>query len=262
MRPDVTIQRAGKEYSVSQMDNFYDALGFGKPKTSGVMNYIQHLLIAKNCHSGDAVLDICCGRSLLVPLLAHFAPAISFYFGVDISLPNLREARSVCLTKCATSFNVAHVCADATELSSVISRPFDVIAYTSSLEHLDRESGAISLQQAARLLSSTGRLYLSTPITPAGSNLQYRVHVHEWDRNELLSTLRSFDLRVIHSIGLLPPRDEHSVVEALADRFGSRAVAWYQEMRASVPAEFFYPVLASAFPGVANEVLYICERER
>ena len=38
------------------------------------------------------VLDVCCGRSLMLPLLRYYAKDIASYTGVDISKANIKEA--------------------------------------------------------------------------------------------------------------------------------------------------------------------------
>ena len=80
-------------YSTNQMDDFYAALGRGEAKPSGLMNLLQHLLVAERCAPNARVLDVCCGRGLALPLLYRYAPGIERYVGLDISAGNLGEAR-------------------------------------------------------------------------------------------------------------------------------------------------------------------------
>src|SRR6266851_9049680 len=80
-------------YSTNQMDDFYAALGRGEAKPSGLMNLLQHLLVAERCAPSARVIDVCCGRGLALPLLFRYAPGIERYVGLDISADNLGEAR-------------------------------------------------------------------------------------------------------------------------------------------------------------------------
>lgn len=154
-------------YSTSQMANFYSAFSTGAVRPSGVMNYVQHLLISERCRTGAHVLDMCCGRGLMIPLLAHFAPSIAQYVGVEISHANILEAvRSA--GEVAPPFPCRFIRADVSRLPFVSQRSFDVVIYTSSLEHLDKASGALSIDQAVAHMSDGGSLYLSTPHTPRG----------------------------------------------------------------------------------------------
>ena len=80
-------------YSTNQMDDFYAALSRGEAKPSGLMNLLQHLIVAEQCAPNSRVLDVCCGRGLALPLLYRYAPKIGGYVGLDISAANLDEAR-------------------------------------------------------------------------------------------------------------------------------------------------------------------------
>ncbi len=247
-------------YSTSQMDNFYEALAMGMVKPSGIMNYIQHLFIAERCPSEASVLDICCGRGLFIPVLKTRAPHIADYVGVDISLDNLHEAQQTISKVGGCPFECKLVQGDATKLSALFTRTFDVIIYTSAVEHLDRDAGIQSIHQASKLLSKDGHLYLSTPRTllETPRRLQYKVHVYEWDREEIEGVLNEAGLQIENSIGLLPPEDE--ILEpAIKSRFGISSVAWFREMRKFIPAPFLASVSAVCFPVVAKELLYVCK---
>jgi SAM-dependent methyltransferase len=256
---------ATKNYSLSQMDDFYDALGNGIVKSSGVMNYIQHLLVAKRCVAGSTVLDVCCGRALLVPLLKRFCPDIAQYVGVDISSENLLQATTVLRLgdNLPPTFPCVLIRGDVTALPIGAAHKFDVIAYTSSIEHLTRSAAIESLKQVVSLLSKDGRLFLSTPNTPItrGERLQYKVHVYEWDQQELQVAVEGIGLEVHEKIGLLPP--EHSELESvLVHRFGNGALAMWREMADKVPAEFLDPVMASVTSVAAREILFSCQLRR
>lgn len=56
-----------------QMRNFYMQFRDGFFTNLDVMNYIQHLAAAHMAKKGMNVLDVCCGRSLMLPLLRYYA---------------------------------------------------------------------------------------------------------------------------------------------------------------------------------------------
>src|SRR5690606_34000796 len=56
-----------------------------------VMNYIQHHAAVQRMRKGWRVLDVCCGRGLLLPLIRYHRPTIKEYVGVDISEKNIGE---------------------------------------------------------------------------------------------------------------------------------------------------------------------------
>ena len=72
-----------------QMRNFYRQFADGFASVLDVMNYSQHLKAAMLAKKGDVVLDVCCGRGLLLPLLRYYAKEIEEYVGLDIHEPNM-----------------------------------------------------------------------------------------------------------------------------------------------------------------------------
>lgn len=252
-------------YSCAQMDNFYQAFAAGAVKPTSVMNFMQHLVIAQGCRPDDWVLDVCCGRALQVPILKSVAPDIGGYLGLDISTENIQEASQVIRygDGLPPSFSCQFVQGDATVDLTRLNRLFDVIAYTSALEHMEKEAGRASLQQVALVLHPQGTFYLSTPNTPGGlgpKKLQHpRAHVYEWNRHEVEEELTRIGLTITDCYGLLSP-DAALITETLKTRFGSGASAWFEEMRKSVPSPFLGPLVASALPEIATELLYVCRR--
>ena len=71
-----------------QMRNFYRQFGDGFFSVLDVMNYIQHHQITKWCKRGNHILDVCCGRGLMLPLLRYHQKDIGSYTGVDIEPKN------------------------------------------------------------------------------------------------------------------------------------------------------------------------------
>jgi SAM-dependent methyltransferase len=251
-------------YSINQMDDFYDALGHGQVKSSGIMNYVQRLYIAERCPAGARVVDVGCGRGLQLPVLYRYAPHIQRYVGLDIAPGNLAEARQRVaeLNRWYRDqpFDVEFIECDVADPWPDIG-PCDVAVYTSALEHLPREPGIASLRRVAAALSDRGRLYLSTPNTLGDHPrpLQCRVHVHEWNMPELRPVLTDVGLVIDEVIGLLPPPPVQ-VASALTERFGNGAAKWYLRLRATMPAQFLDTITAAAVPEVATELLYVCTR--
>jgi SAM-dependent methyltransferase len=228
------------------------------------MNYVQRLYVAERCPAGTRLVDVCCGRGLQLPVLYRYAPHIASYVGLDIAPAALAEVESR-LAELDTMYGrrpfrtELHDC-DVAEAWPV-DGPFDVAVYTSALEHLPGELAAASLDRVADALADGGRLFLSTPNShgPPPRPLQYGVHVHEWNFDELAPVLDAAGFDVDETVGLLPPRSEQ-VAEALAARFGPGAAEWYEQLRATVPAAFLDTVAAAAVPDVATELLYACTR--
>jgi len=250
-------------YSTNQMDDFYTALSRGEAKPSGLMNLLQHLIVATRCTPKARVLDVCCGRGLALPLLHRYAPGIAQYTGLDVSAANLAEAheridalRAVYDSPFPVDLIECDVAGPWPDLPLV-----DIALYTSALEHLPFEFGVKSLQNTAAALAPGGVLYLSTPaaLGPPPHRLQYRVHVYEWSRDEIEHVLEDVGLVVEDVMGLLPPEPDQ-VAASLTRRYGEPAAQWYQCLRERVPAALLDTVSAVAVPDVATELLYVCRR--
>lgn len=250
-------------YSTNQMDDFYQALHRGEAKPTGIMNLLQHLLIAEHCPQGATVLDVCCGRGLALPLLHRYAPQIARYIGLDISPENIDEAHTMlerCRAVYGEPFPVEFVHCDVSEPFTAADA--DIAIYTSALEHLPGPLGAASLRHTADALRPGGMLYLSTPATEGDPPraLQHRVHVYEWSRQETLDALEAVGLAVEHEIGLLPPDQPETLAAALASRYGNSAAAWYYDLALRVPAALLGTIAATCAPQAATEILYIARK--
>jgi len=265
--PEQYVTRPGTPmagpYSTNQMDDFYAALSRGEAKPSGLMNLLQHQIVAEQCTPDARVLDVCCGRGLALPLLYRYAPTIRGYVGLDISAANLKEARERIQSLRATYGDPFPV--ELAECDVALPWPalpsFDVALYTSALEHLPFELGAQSLRNTAAALAPGGVLYLSTPaaVGPPPRPLQYRVHVYEWSRDEVEQVIRGAGLVIEDVMGLLPPAPD-VLAAALTGRYGDAAASWYRDLAGRVPKALLDTVCAVAVPGVATELLYVCRR--
>lgn len=254
-------EASGPGYSTAQMDNFYAAFAAGAIKPTSVMNFLQHYVITQHCHTGDWVLDMCCGRALQIPLLKHLVPKLGGYVGVDIARESLNEATALLLAGDGhpPAFPCEFVLGNVIVALPALQRVFDVVIYTSALEHMEKDAGIASLSQVARVLAPQGRFFLSTPRTsgPAPRKLQHRVHVYEWDREELEEELHRLGFLILGCYGLLSP-DQKVVSTALLERFGPGASAWFETLQAFLPHPFLNPLCAVALPEVATELFYIC----
>lgn len=251
-------------YSVNQMDDFYAALARGEVKPTGIMNYLQRLIIAQRTRPGSRMVDVCCGRGLQLPVLYRYRPELASYTGLDISPDNLAEARARLAeleahypARPTVDFHELDVSQPWPEMG-----PFDVAVYTSALEHLPRELGIDSLRHTVAALARTGRLYLSTPNTPGEPprKLQHRVHVYEWSHDELTAVLEDIGLEIIDVVGILPPLTPQATEAAVSARFGHGGTELYRRLRDNTPDALLGPVVATALDEDATEMLYVCSR--
>jgi ubiquinone/menaquinone biosynthesis C-methylase UbiE len=181
-----------------QMRNFYRQLGDGFFTNLDVMNFIQHLRAVQMMKPGWKVLDVCCGRGLLLPLIRWYRKDIGEYVGVDICEANVREAQTRTAYKQIdheSYYEFAHrwvICSAAEMSERLAADHFDFAVYTSSIEHMHRDAGEQSLQECAKVLKPGAMLFLSCPNTPEGQDgydTQYKAHVYEWKLSELRSAL-------------------------------------------------------------------------
>lgn len=253
-----------------QMRNFYVQLRDAMPDQLDVFNYIQHHQIAQWCKPGARVLDVCCGRGLMLPLLRYHAKHIDRYVGVDLHRANARflerrvtDGKALGELSPPTTapryypFGVHFVEADAAEMAAPLQAaghaPFDMVIYTSALEHMNRPVGQATLEQARQVVREPrGRMVLTTPVSAPGHDgydTQYRAHVYEWSRDELAEGLAAAGWRVEATWGL------HATLTDLRHAAEARGMGALVDCLAQfVPTPWLTSVLAPAFPQVAHEL--------
>jgi len=243
-----------------QMRNFYAQLRDGFFTGLDIMNYIQHLAVTRMMKKGFRVLDMCCGRNLLLPLMRYNAKKIDEYVGIDIEPKNIKGDKiNICNNKAIDPnkhypFKVKFV------IGNVSSMPFkdnsfDLIVYTSSIEHMQKKDGEKSLYEAYRILKSKGILFLSCPNTPPdkdGYDTQYRAHIYEWKTKELEEVFSKLNFSILKKTGLIASKKD--IREKIKDYPKLLRILNY------APAEFSLPILAIPFPEIAKEILYILRK--
>jgi SAM-dependent methyltransferase len=253
-----------------QMRNFYRQLGDGFFQGLDVMNYIQHHQIALWAKKGTRVLDVCCGRGLLLPLLRFHAKELGCYVGVD-----LKPENATFTTKRVTDgkplqlmarhdgeqdyypFPVVYVEADAADMVGFLGGGvFDLIVYTSAIEHMNRPVGTATLEQCREVVSPHGVLVLTTPRTPEGRDgydTQYRAHVYERTREELLADLTATGWAITAEWGIYATMTD---IKRAAEPLGLLPLV--NQLAQFVPRDWLAPVLAPMFPKVAKEIAFLC----
>lgn len=270
-RIDEGVDRREVYATTYQMRNFYRQFLDGWLSPLEVMNYIQHHQVTKWCKPKHRLLDVCCGRGLMLPLLRYHAKDIGGYTGVDIKASNaVFTDRRVTDGKPLADlvddpdgyypFPVHFVEADAAEMAAPLHdqglAPFDIIIYTSALEHMHYDAGSASLEQCRAVARDGSLLVLTTPRTEVGADgydTRYRAHVYEWQRDELREALDRCGWDVITEWGLtIGKRD----LLAAAERLGLRQVV--ERQAKFVPSEWLTAVWAPMFPAEATELGLLC----
>jgi ubiquinone/menaquinone biosynthesis C-methylase UbiE len=263
-----------------QMRSVYAQLGTGFFSSLDVMNYIQHHAACLMAKKGDVVLDVCCGRAQMLPLLRWYRKEIACYVGVDISLTNMGEAQrksalrdiselrfDVNDTKegdpyypFAVEFVESNVAEMAFMLEGLELAPFDYIIYTASIEHMQKEAGAQSLVECFKVLKSGGTLFLSSPNTADKQDpydTQYAAHLYEWDTDELLKASLTVGFELVDTFGLVAKVKNyrknlvirHPDLVPIFDRFAEY-----------MPSAWLYGTFPILTPDIADETVIILRK--
>jgi len=249
-----------------QMRNFYKQFADGFFSKLDVMNYIQHCSMINLLKKGDVVLDMCCGRGLVLPLL-RYQNRISAYYGFDISEKNLGEqlrwsgAKRIDNVEEYYPFEVKHIKGKAEDTASLLDEEmFDVIFYTSSIEHMQKESGIKSLEVCFKLLKHGGRMFFSTPNTADKEDkydTHYAAHLYEWDKDEVITELTKAGFVIEKSIGLVcSAKAAEEYFESPEGKKNYQA----RKLRDYLPTAWFLAILPIMIEGIADEVAIICRK--
>lgn len=249
-----------------QMRNFYKQFKDGWIDHLQVMNYIQHLAAAEEAPNEGTVLDVCCGRGLMLPLLRYRAKEIDRYIGVEIEPDNLtprnervNDGKPLEEVGGGTGdtaeeyypFELEYEIGDAANMDEMLEQDsVDYAIYTSSIEHMHKEHAEESLDALSEIMKSGSKLFLSCPNTPEdqdGYDVQYQAHVYEWKLSELRSALENRGFRITR---------EHGLTGKLSDLPDNPLIEGILEY---IPTDFAKPVLFAPYPERASEVLLIAE---
>ena len=249
-----------------QMRNFFKQMADGFYSSLDVMNYIQHQAAVDRMRKGDRILDVCCGRGLLLPLIRWYKRDIAEYVGVDICEKNMKEQERRSGAKEIDGleyyeFPVTHILSSCEEMTDHLEAgSFDGIVYTSAIEHMQKEVGYRSLEECFTLLKDGGWLFLSCPNTTEKKDpydTQYAAHLYEWDLDELTSAVEKVGFHIEDTFGLVGKvRDFESYIaeQSLPEQ------ETYHRLKKYLPTKWLMSFLPVLYPEGAAEVLLICRK--
>lgn len=255
-----------------QMRNFYAQFRDGFFSNLDFMNLMQHFKAAKMCKKGMNVLDVCCGRSLMLPLLRYYAKDINSYTGVDIEKKNIREAMRGASRSCSIKggltpeelrtyypFDVRWKLCNVAEMSKVIpANSIDFTIYTSAIEHMHPDMGRQSLVECHKVMKSGSKMLLSCPNTQGnGYNTQYRAHIYEWGYDELKSTLSQIGFKVNQEVGLVM---KGRTMDEFYSQQPPEIRQFYATMKEYIPTVFLSAIMSVPHPEASDEILFIVEK--
>ena len=236
--------------------------------------YFQHAAAADLCPKGGAVLDVCCGRGLLIPMLRYRAkPQPSLYAGVDIHPANAKWSRGADPRREAQQrpdgwgFPVVFAESDVATMAEPVRRAvlnvvpdfsgFDLVVYTSAIEHMQPAAQQASLVQARKVSKAGAVMYLSCPVTHpdpsrTGYDTQYAAHVYEPTLDELRSWLAFSGWRIDRYVGLC------SKAGTFRKMLVGDQLAYAERIYADQPREQALCTIGYIFPQVAEEMAIYC----
>ena len=248
-----------------QMRNFYKQFKDGYFTDLDVMNLIQHYVAAKRAKKNWRIIDLCCGRGLMLPFLRYYSKDIKQYIGIDIHKPNMKflEQRVTDGEEIDFDyypFSVKAIESDAAKMSDHIDKnSIDMVIYTSAIEHMHKDHGEQSLRECAKVLKPGGELFLSCPNTPEdqdGFDVRYKAHVYEWKISELEEELAKNGFHITDMIGLsgsVRDLDHNLFMEPEVKRY-------YLKLRRYLPKEFLTPIFFVNHPRASDEILIIAHK--
>lgn len=251
-----------------QMRNFYSQFKDGFFSNLDVMNYIQHFRAAQLAKRNMKIVDVCCGRSLMLPLLRYYAKDIESYTGVDISETNIKEAKRGCnngkLTEDSLKeyypFKTNWILSSCSEMSQYIEAgTIDFVIYTSAIEHMHKDVGYQSLKECYKIMHKDSFMFLSCPNTPGnGYDTQYAAHIYEWGYDELKEALNEIGFEIIQEVGLVMGAKE---MDELYSNESPEIQEFYKKMKAYVPTNFLTAFMAIPYPKASKEILFIVKKK-
>lgn len=252
-----------------QMRNFYAQFADGFFSSLDVMNYIQHHAAVKRMKKGWRILDVCCGRGLLLPLIRYGKPDIAEYVGVDISERNISEQlRRSGIKKIEDAhsyypFKLTHVLCSVEDMDQELeANSFDFIVYTSAVEHMQKDVGYRSLENCFKLLKPGGEMFLSCPNTSDKQDpydTQYAAHVYEWGLNELKTAVKDIGFQITEEYGLVGKVKEF---EGWISKQSLELQERYYALKRYLPSPWLMSFLPILHPEAAAEILLICRKQK
>lgn len=253
-----------------QMRNFYTQFRDGFFSNLDVMNYIQHHAAALLAKKNMNVVDVCCGRSLVLPLLRYYAKDINSYTGVDICEANIREAKRGASAKVLKEedlkeyypFKTEWILSNVAEMSKHIEKGYaDLVIYTSALEHMHKDVGTQSLIECYKIMNKDSVMFLSCPNTPGnGYETQYAAHVYEWGYEELKEKLNEIGFEIINEVGLV--MKVKKMKEFFESDIPEPAVKdLYKKLSLYMPSAWLSSIISIPYPKQSDEVLFVVRKK-
>lgn len=257
------MDRKDVECTTYQMRNPFTQFADGVASELDTHCYFQHQYAASLMKNEDKVLDVCCGRGLLIPFIRYATNKPSLYVGVDIHAKNATwkdgaDPRRPSQQKTDWGFPLVFVESNVAEMTEPVNAKlpgilFDLIVYTSAIEHMQPEAQRASLAQARKLARDGATMYLTCPVHDGdGYDCQFAAHVYEPSIGELTEWLDESGWAINKRIGLC------TTVTRYKNTLTGGAVVGANAIMKMMPRAQALPTIAALYPACAGEVALVC----
>jgi len=264
-----------------QMRNVWQQIATAMITPLDVMSLSMHHAAAVMCRSKDKVLDVCCGRAMILPLIRRVRPNVLSYTGIDIHPQNYAEAyKYSAMSKIADyrfannspgqgepwyPFAINFVEGDAADMYEQLTlaklAPFDFIVYMASIEHMQKEAGIKSLVECYRVLRQGGRMLITSPNTTDKEDeydTQYAAHLYEWSSEELKTECLNIGFQIQGEFGLLAKVTGYQ--DAMEEEY-PELVPIYQQFAQWLPSAWLHAMFPIITPRIADETALLLTKK-
>jgi len=236
--------------------------------------YMQHAFAADMMPKKNGkVMDVCCGRGLMIPFLRYRNRMPSLYVGVDIHKTNAvwregerkdpRRPKDIKddwgFERVFVESNVATMTDPVRKkLGGTLGNGFDLVIYTSAIEHMQPSDQQKSLKCAYDLTRKGGQLYLTCPVSrddKSGYDTQYKAHVYEPTMGELKQWLAAAGWKIQRQIGLCSKVSSFRKILKGADLRGAEYIM------SIMPRQQALPTIGALYIKAADEMALVCVKE-
>lgn len=126
----------------------------------------------------------------------------------------------------------------------------DLIISTEFIEHIDRQSAVVVLEEMHRILRPGGLVYITTP-NADNSTRSDKYHTYEWPLPELLITLENIGFEIYNCQGTYIDQRKFDRCNAIEHRISEELV---EIIKTRFSSNFYRLILATPYPEYSNGV--------
>lgn len=247
------VKKTKQIINTSELGKIIEKIGVGR----GVIHrdYMAHCLrwtfVKKMTKRGMNILDLGCGRGMLLKLLYSSKLKPNLYVGLDIRKHAIEEVMSF-----KTNFPVIGIVNDIRtgiigHVGGDFNEEFDLVVCFEVIEHFEPKYLSHVLKEIYRVLKPKGYLLLSTPNYDGIHHAKN--HIHEYTQNELFEYLNMF-FTIERSHGTFASqKDIKPFLSSCEEQVWLKLKAWFDPDVLSI-------IFASLHPSQSRNILWVCRK--